>query len=145
MSDNIRDRLKAARKGEGIAVRDLRSLGRKLTDVLELIEELHERGCYVVLKSSGLRSDKDGVKLVRSQLHLLNKGAARRVAKENGGKGGRPRQYEPNAVDRGEWKDVTKYATDEEAAKAIGASVSTLRRRYKRSGRPKSGRPRKGK
>lgn len=145
MSDNIRDKLKAARKGEGIAVRDLRSLGRKLTDVLELIEELHERGCYVVLKSSGLRSDKDGVKLVRSQLHLLNKGAARRVAKENGDKGGRPRQYEPNAEDRAKWKDVTAYATDEEAAKAIGASVSTLRRRYKRSGRPKSGRPRKGK
>ena len=71
MSDNIRDRLKAARKGEGIAVRDLRSLGRKLTDVLQLIEELHERGCYVVLKSSGIRSDKDGIRMVRSQLHLL--------------------------------------------------------------------------
>lgn len=145
MSDNIRDRLKAARKGEGIAVRDLRALGRKLTEVLELIDELHERGCYVVQKSTGLRSDRDGIKLVRANLHLLNKGAAKRVAKENGSRGGRPKQYHKNDADKAIWKDVVKYATDADAAAAIGVSVSTARRTYKRSGRAKVGRPRKGK
>jgi DNA invertase Pin-like site-specific DNA recombinase len=145
MSDNIKDRLKAARKGEGIAVRDLRALGRKLTDVLALIEELHERGCYVVLKSSGIRSDKDGIRMVRSQLHLLNKGAARRVAKANGGKGGRTKEYIPNATDKAIWRDTVEYRTNNAASKAIGWSVSTIERAYGKSGRAKSGRPKKAK
>lgn len=145
MSDNIRDRLKQARHGEGIAVRDLRQLGRKLTDVLELIDDLHARGVYVVQKSTGIRSDRDGVKLVKANLHLLNKGAAKRIAKANGSKGGRPKLYEKNDRDEAAWHNVTKYKTDKQAAKALGVSVSTLWRTYGKSGRARSGRPRKSK
>lgn len=145
MSDNIRDRLKQARKGEGIAVRDLRSLGRKLTDVLDVIEELHERGCYVVQTTTGKRSDRHGTRLIRDNLHLLNKGAAKRIAKANGSKGGRPKLYEKNDRDEAAWHNVTKYKTDKQAAAALGVSVSTLWRTYGKSGRARSGRPRKSK
>lgn len=145
MSDNGRDRFKALREGEGVIVRDLRQLGTKLTEVLELIEWLHERGCYVVQKSTGVRSDKDWIKLVRANLHLLNKGAARRIAKGNGRKGGAPKQYLKNDRDEAIWRNVTKYRTDGEAAKKIGVSVSTLKRNYDKSGRAKTGRPKKPK
>lgn len=133
------------RAGDHLALRNLRQLGKKLTEVLALIQEIHARGCYVVQIGTGKRSDTDGIGLVADNLHMLSKGASRRVAKENGGKGGRPKQYEKNDRDEAIWRNVTKYATDEDAARKIGVSVSTLKRRYEKSGRAKVGRPKKQK
>lgn len=145
MSYNIRDKIKSLRRGDALQVHDLRQLGRNLTDVLALLDEIHARGAYVVQSSTGKRSDKHGVKLVADNLHLLNKGAAKRIAKANGSKGGRPKQYIKNDRDAATWHNVTKHQTDKAAAGAIGVSVATLWRNYGRSGRAKTGRPRKGK
>lgn len=143
MSDSVRDKIKAMRAGDHLALRDLRQLGRKLTDVLELIGEVHAKGCYVVQVGTGKRSDTDGIGLVADNLHLLSKGASKRIAKASGSKGGAPRRYFANDRDEATWRNVTRYATDEIAAAKIGVSVPTLWRRYGKSGRSKTGRPKK--
>lgn len=119
-------------------------------DLAEALDEFACRGVVIVEIDTGHRTDSPDQLIImrRTAVKALGAGGRSRptaVARANGSKGGRPKLYEKNDRDEAAWHNVTKYKTDKQAAKALGVSVSTLWRTYGKSGRARSGRPRKSK
>lgn len=145
MRDEIRETLKALRSGDEWAVNKLTELGSTVAEVLEAISEAHAKGAIVVETSTGRRSDRDAVDMMRGSLRYLKKGKTARQARKDGGKGGRPRkERETDDVKAAAiWRDV-RYATDDEALKHMpGWNRSAAIRHLKPSGRPEGRRKHK--
>lgn len=146
-SDDVQEIIRTLRPGDGLKVRRLADLGKTMVDVLALMDTVHGRGAYVAETSTGRRSDKHAVEMIRDSLPHLRKGMTRRKAKIAGRKGGRPREDDrrmPLEKAKPIWRDTVDYKTNAAALEHMpGWSLAAANRYIGPSGRKKMGRPRK--
>lgn len=143
MSDEIRNSIRNLRRGDALEVAKFSDLARTLVEALELVNEIHDKGCIVVETTTGRTSDKDLGKMISGGLRKLRKGRTHRQSVASGRQGGAPLKDREMSHEAAEkiWRNVARYRTDAIAiAHMPGWNRSAAYRRFGRSGR-QEGRP----
>ena len=137
MKHAIDDAISSIRTGDTLKVPTLDHLGPSLVDALQRIETVHAKGAVVVETSTGLRSDRDLLAMIKGALPKLRKGTSQRVARRSGKKGGRPPKTDrlPDAEALPIWTDTAILTNAAALRRMPGWTEATAYKRLGESGR----------
>lgn len=135
--EQLQEMLNYVREGDEIYIHDFSRLARSTTDLLEIVEELNEKGVKLISNKENLDTSTPTGKLMLTMIAAINEferlnmlerqaeGIA--IAKKNGKyKGGQKKKIDKTLFDVAYERYMSREITKVEFAKTIGVSRPTL-------------------
>jgi hypothetical protein len=147
MTSDFKLQVARLRPGDAVEVESLADLANDrgtLSELRDRLTAIHDKGCYVLEKSTGRKSNTPRVgDMIFDAAKRLKKGLPSKVAKDNGRKGGRPPKVRETPKDMAElhWFNSRHRTDDDALIKMKGWTKSAAWRTFGPSGRPHRGRP----